>query len=312
MLREECPGRVGDLGQAAFSHLEDADFLGRSEAVLGRSNQAQGGEPLPFDREDGVDQVLERLRARQRAILRHVPDQNDGDPLPLREVHQPEGGLSHLADATRRAVEVIDGRGLDGVDDDQSRPLGTGDLHDPADLGLSHDPDPLGRGTIEEAEPGSSQADLGRRFLAGSVEDRSAAGARDPGRDVEKERRLADPGLAADEDERPADKPASEDPIQFADPDRLTRDGVLVNSPQGDGFVKRPRSGHGGRGLASDRLVNDRLDQAVPGATRATLTLPAEEGFGAGLADESALGPASDASHASAGRATPLSRPRPG
>ena len=40
VLGEERPGRVGDLGQSGLAHLEDADLLGRSEAVLRRAQQA--------------------------------------------------------------------------------------------------------------------------------------------------------------------------------------------------------------------------------------------------------------------------------
>ena len=38
---EEEGGRVGDLGEAAPGHLEDADLVGRPEAVLERAQDAE-------------------------------------------------------------------------------------------------------------------------------------------------------------------------------------------------------------------------------------------------------------------------------
>jgi hypothetical protein len=44
VLGEERPGRVAQGRQPALAHLQDADLLGRAEAVLGGAQQAQGGE----------------------------------------------------------------------------------------------------------------------------------------------------------------------------------------------------------------------------------------------------------------------------
>ena len=46
---EERPRRIVELRQADLAHLEDADLLGRPEPVLGRAQQAKGGEPLALE-----------------------------------------------------------------------------------------------------------------------------------------------------------------------------------------------------------------------------------------------------------------------
>src|SRR5258706_170254 len=104
------------------------------------------------------------------ATLGNSPGEDAGYPLALRQVHHPEGGSAAVTDAPRRPVQVVDGRGLDRVDDDELRSLRSGDLHDPADLGLDHDADRLARGPVEEAEPGGPQPDLSRLFLPCRVE----------------------------------------------------------------------------------------------------------------------------------------------
>jgi hypothetical protein len=133
----------------------------------------------------------------------------------------------------------------------------------------------------------------------------------DPGRRLEKECRLANPGLPADEDERATDEAAAEDPVQLGDADGLTRDVGFVDGREGCRLVSLAGSGSGRRRLAAGWLADDRLHEAVPLAAGTALALPAEEGLGARLADEPALRPAADAGHASACRAGPLSWPRP-
>ena len=46
-----------------------------------------------------------------------------GDPVALGQVHQAERRFADLADAAGRALEVVDGRRLDRIDDDQPRSL---------------------------------------------------------------------------------------------------------------------------------------------------------------------------------------------
>ena len=67
---------IRDLGQAVGRHLEHADFLGRAEAVLAGSKQAQAAETLPLERQDNINEVLERLGPGQRAVLGDVADED--------------------------------------------------------------------------------------------------------------------------------------------------------------------------------------------------------------------------------------------
>ena len=231
VLREERPGRVGHLRHAGLAHLEDPDLLGRTEPVLRGANESERCVALAFQGEDRVDEMLERLRPGQRAVLRDVADEDDRDPLPFRQLHQPERRFADLADAPGRPLELADGRGLDGVDDDELRPLVPGDLGDPPDLRLGDDPDPVAAGAVEQAEPGGPQPDLGGGLLAGRVQDRGA-GRGDARGGLEQERRLADPRFATDQHDGALDEPAAEDAIELADPDRAARDVRLRDGPK--------------------------------------------------------------------------------
>ncbi len=235
MLREERPGRIGHLGHAGLAHVEDPDLLGRTKPVLRSPHEAEGGVALALEGKDRVDEVFQRLRPGQRAILRDVSDKDDRDALPLRELHQPQRGLADLADAPGRPLELADGRGLDGVDDDELGPLIPGDLGDPPDLRLGDDPDPLAAGSIEQAQPRRPQPDLGGRLLAGRVEDAGAGGG-DARGSLEEERRLADPRFATDQDDRTLDQPATQHTIELADPDRPARDIWLGNGSKRNGL----------------------------------------------------------------------------
>ena len=146
MVGEERARRIGDLAQPGLGHLEHADLVGRPEAVLRRAEQPQRRVALALEVDHRVDQVLERLRAGDRAVLRDVADEDHRDAVALGELHQAERRFADLADAPGRPVELVDGRGLDRVDDDEARSLGTGDLADPPDVVVGQDPDALGRG----------------------------------------------------------------------------------------------------------------------------------------------------------------------
>src|SRR5215218_78976 len=157
MIGEERAGRVGDLGQAALPHLEHADLLGRSVPVLRRPQEAQPAGAIPLDGKHDGDQVLERLRPGKRAVLRHVADEDDGDAVRLRELHQSLGGLAHLPDAARRPVQLLGRHGLDGIDDEEPGSLLPGKLHDPPDARLRDNPDRVTDRRGCEPQPGGPQ-----------------------------------------------------------------------------------------------------------------------------------------------------------
>ncbi len=121
MLGEERSRRVGPLGHAGLAHLEHPDLLGRAEAVLRGAQEANCRVSLALERQYRVDEMLERLRAGDRAVLGHVADEHNGDPGRLGQLHQAERRAADLADAAGRPVEVLHGRGLDRVDDEEGR-----------------------------------------------------------------------------------------------------------------------------------------------------------------------------------------------
>ena len=162
VVGEEGPGRIGDLAQAALAHLEHADLLGRAEAVLGRPQQPQRAVALALERQDRVDEVLEGLRPGERAVLGHVADEDDRDPVALGELHQPERRLADLADAAGRPVELVDGRGLDRVDDEQRRARRRrGRLDDPVRSSISaSDADRSAGRPVEQPRRSRAEAEL--------------------------------------------------------------------------------------------------------------------------------------------------------
>ena len=144
---------------------------------------------------DRVDEVLERPRPGDRAVLRDVADEDDRDPLALGELHEPERRLADLADAARRAVELVDGHRLDRIDDDEGRPPLPRDLDDRPDLARREHVDgvrgrarPRARGAPPAAGPGAADSSpVAYRTRAA----RRAGHAGDAARDLEEQRRLA-------------------------------------------------------------------------------------------------------------------------
>ena len=89
---QECGSGVGYLAQAVRGHFEDADLLGRAEAVLARAQQTQSREALALERQHYVDEMLERLRAGQRAVFRDMADEDRRDAVLLGLGLQPGRG----------------------------------------------------------------------------------------------------------------------------------------------------------------------------------------------------------------------------
>ena len=289
---EERPRRVGDLDEAPVLHLEHTDLVGRAKPVLGRPQQPQRRVALALQVDHRVDQVLERLGPGDRPVLGHVTDEDHGDPVTLGEIHQSQCRLADLADAARSAIELVEGGGLDRVDDDQCRVLGPGHLHDPPDVVFREHPDALARFAGQQPEPSGAQPDLAGRLFAGRIEHAAGSVGRtgQAGGRLEQQRRLADPRLPADQDQRSGNQPAAEHPIELVDPERQAWQVRVGDLCQPGGLGHRvPLPGR--RAPGPRRLAHDRLDQAVPLAAIAALPFPAKEGLRAALADEAALRP---------------------
>ena len=74
--RNSCDGS-GTPASPALGHLEQAELVGRAEAVLDGPQQAQGVVALALERQHGVDDVLEHAGPGERAVLGDVADEHD-------------------------------------------------------------------------------------------------------------------------------------------------------------------------------------------------------------------------------------------
>ena len=120
-VAEEQVARVGHPDQAVAGHLEQAELVGGAEAVLGGAQQPQRMMAFAFERQHGVDDVLEHPRPGQRALLGDVPDEHDRQVALLGDGHQLVGAAAHLDDRPGRRAERRLVHGLDRVDDDDRR-----------------------------------------------------------------------------------------------------------------------------------------------------------------------------------------------
>ena len=74
-VAEEQRGRIGDFREARARHLEHADLVGGAEAVLHRAQDAEMMAALAFEIEHRIDEMLDRLWARDLAILGDMADE---------------------------------------------------------------------------------------------------------------------------------------------------------------------------------------------------------------------------------------------
>ena len=173
--------------------------------------------------------------------------------------------------------------GLDRVDDHQTRRLAVGEGGDDVlDRGLGGKLDLR----VRELQPLGAQPHLRHRLLAGDI-DRAVAGASERGRDLEQERRFADPRIAAQEEDRSAHEAAAGDAVELGQPageagriarfagERLERElSALARRPPRHGRPRQRRA-----------LLGD----GVPLAAGVAFALPASIGGAAILADEGEL-----------------------
>ena len=96
-IGEEQRARVGHTDEPRLRHLHETELVGRAEAVLERAEHAQRVVPIALERQHGVDDVLERARPGEGAVLGDVADEQRRDPVLLREPDQPVRALAHLA-----------------------------------------------------------------------------------------------------------------------------------------------------------------------------------------------------------------------
>ena len=121
-IAEKELGWIGDGNEPAGGHAEHADLVDAAEPILRRAQHALIEKSFALEVEHRVDDVLERLWARDAAALRDVPDDEHRRSRFLREAHQPRGAFAHLADVSRRAFELVREDRLDRVDEHRLRP----------------------------------------------------------------------------------------------------------------------------------------------------------------------------------------------
>ena len=237
----------GDLAQAGAGHLEHADLVGRAEAVLDRAQDAELVRAFALEREHGIDHVLDHARAGDLAVLGDVADQDHGGaasawrsgsapaPTPRTCVTVPGADSTmsvHMvwieSMMTRRGVAPSDKRCDDVFNRSLSRELDR---------------------SAGETEPFGAQPHLRDRLFARNI-DRALPGLRQRRRDLDQQRRLADAGIAAEQQHRAAHEAAAGDAVEFGD-----------------------AGGEAGRVL---RLAGQRLEREAPAlARRAAGTRPA-------------------------------------
>src|SRR5262249_6735164 len=148
--------------EAGARHLENTELVGRAEAVLDGSQDAVRVVAVALELQHAVDEMLKDSRPGDRAVLRHVPDQDRRDGRFLGHAEEPSSGLAHLRAAPRRRPKP---RGVERWDESAhpaARRLGL--------RGLETVLDPLSRedpATPRPAEPPGARLDRGPRPPAG-------------------------------------------------------------------------------------------------------------------------------------------------
>src|SRR5918993_5408171 len=260
--RQEEPARVGEADDADVGEVEAPDLVGRAEAVLDGTHEAQAGVPFPLELDDDVDEVLGHAWPGHGAVLGDVSDQQHGDALGLRRLDQRRRDLTNLGHVAGGPLDVGAADGLDGVDDDELGLEGLDLAEHGGQVGLArqvegagHRLDPLGTGP-----------DLCGRLLTADVEDPPLAvqaGACGPGGDIEQERRLPDAGLTGDKDDRARDDAPAEHPVELRHPGGASDGAPDVHLPDRDGG-----SLNGGRRRGACQPHSEQRNAEAPRAAR--------------------------------------------
>ena len=130
---------------------------------------------------------------------------------------------------------------------------------------LGQDPHALGGGPRQQPEREPPGAGPGRADSSPVAYRTRAAAGGEAGGGLQEERRLADPRLAADEDERPRHEAAAEDAVELAEADRQARHArSSASAASATGCRRRDarRAGRGRAGGAARTTVSTREFQA--------------------------------------------------
>ncbi len=129
-------GGVEHLDEAARAHLEQTGLVRRAEAVLQGAQLAVRPLALALELQHAVDEMLEHAWAGERPLLGDVPDQDHGDALCLRQLHDPRRHLADLPHRPGRAGHVRGAQRLHGVHDACPRRVGGERGEDRVQVGL--------------------------------------------------------------------------------------------------------------------------------------------------------------------------------
>src|SRR4029077_14912560 len=99
----------------------DAELADGAKAVLHRAHDAVRMVALAFEIQHRVDDVLERFRSGEAAVLRDVADEEGRDVLSLGGEEQLRRRLAHLANAAGRRLTTQRADPPDLVDEDDRR-----------------------------------------------------------------------------------------------------------------------------------------------------------------------------------------------
>ncbi len=239
-----------------------------------------------FEVEYAIDHVLDDARACDLPVLGDMADQNDRRVVALREADEILRGGAHLAHGAGCGFEHVGPHGLDRVDDDGGRRLATFERrHDVLEIRFRAE---LHR-ALCKAQTARAHADLSDRLFAGDIDNVCAPGS-ERRHGLQKKRRLADAGVAADQQHRARNETAAAHAVEFGNAgDEARRVGRFARHR--DEFDVSPLLAAAFCGPARDAgAFGDFLDDRVPLAAGFAPPRPARSNRAAGLADEVARG----------------------
>ena len=177
-----------------------------------------------------------------------MTDEERGDAALLRDAQQPCRGLADLRDRARRRADLLRPERLHRVDHADRGAFGLQRRADRVELGLGQDLD-----RVAAAEPRGAELHLRDRLLAG--DEQRAPVRRDRAERHQEKRRLADPGLAADEDERCGHEAAAEHPVELGTPVEM-RGSPRRRRRRGAAAARRPPPARRAPGASATSVPN--------------------------------------------------------
>lgn len=203
ILLEKYPARIFNRRKPVRSHLEYADFIRRTEAVLDGADQAVLMVAVALEIHDRIDHVLQDARPCDLTVLGDMPDKNCDATRILREHHQVERAFAKLrgTSGSPRKVFLIDR--LDRIDDEHLRLDLCRLLQNFFEASLAKQKH-IGTGDIQTF---ATQLDLHRTFFAAHIEAPYSGGCHG-GERGQYQSGLSDSRIATDEHQGTWRKPA--------------------------------------------------------------------------------------------------------